>query len=245
MAARSTSAPTLPQISVLTATASVSIDNLSPAQQRLADREAALLASSFSLQPPPRRRGRLRSHAACQTDETELGELVKNQDTLATVREELNAVRLQMMHCEARLRHELRQEMETRVRSHDARNADKLAFLRKRSDTHVGQVRAASRTRLSALQATHRILCQRVPHILEEDGPGTMPAWQHFVSKTTEWARNNKLVPAKSMPEFLRSKARMIECVATCAMGCLYSSWVGGSADERVLWQGLLAGQRS
>ena len=156
MASRSTSAPTLPQISVLTATASVSIDSLSPAQQRLADREAALLASSFSLQPPPRRRGRLRSHAACQTDASELGELVKNQDTLATVKAELEGVRLQMMHCEARLRHELRQEMETRVRSHDARNADKLAFLRKRSDTHVGQVRAASRTRLSALQATHR-----------------------------------------------------------------------------------------
>ena len=159
MASRSTSAPTLPQISVLTATASVSIDHdpsLSPAQQRLADREAALLASSFSLQPPPRRRGRLRSHAACQTDASELGELVKNQDTLATVKAELEGVRLQMMHCEARLRHELRQEMETRVRSHDARNADKLAFLRKRSDTHVGQVRAASRTRLSALQATHR-----------------------------------------------------------------------------------------
>ena len=156
MASRSTSAPTLPQISVLTATASVSIDSLSPAQQRLADREAARLASSFSLQPPPRRRGRLRSHAACQTDASELGELVKNQDTLATVKAELEGVRLQMMHCEARLRHELRQEMETRVRSHDARNADKLAFLRKRSDTHVGQVRAASRTRLSALQATHR-----------------------------------------------------------------------------------------
>ena len=111
------------------------------------------------------------------------------------------------------------------------------------SRMQLTKVKSSSRLEMFwALQATHRILCQRVPHILEEDGPGTMPAWQHFVSKTMEWARNNKLVPSKSMPEFLRSKARMVECVATCAMDCLYSSWVGGSADGGLLWQGLLAG---
>ena len=114
------------------------------------------------------------------------------------------------------------------------------------SRMQLTKVKSSSRLEMFwALQATHRILCQRVLNVLEEDGPGTMPAWQHFVSKTMVWARNNKLVPAKSMPEFLRSKARMIECVATCAMGCLYSSWVSGSADESVSWQGLLAGLRS
>lgn len=112
------------------------------------------------------------------------------------------------------------------------------------SRMQLTKVKSASRLEMFwALQATHRILCQRVPHALEDD-PGTMQAWQYFVSKAIEWARNSKLVPAKSMPEFLSSKARMLECVATCAMGCLYSSWVGGSADEGVLWQGLLAGLR-
>ena len=66
-----------------------------------------------------------------------MGELIKNQDTLAAVRDELAAVRLQMTHCEARLRFELRQELEARVRAHDARNADKLAFLRKLSLIHI------------------------------------------------------------------------------------------------------------
>ena len=113
------------------------------------------------------------------------------------------------------------------------------------SRMQLTKVKSASRLEMFwALQATHRILCQSVPHALEDD-PGKMQAWRQFVSKAIEWARNSKLVPAKSMPEFLRSKALMVECVATCAMGCLYSSWVGGSADEGVLWQGLLTGLRS
>ena len=113
------------------------------------------------------------------------------------------------------------------------------------SRMQLTKVKSASRLEMFwAMQATHRILCQGVPHVLE-DGIGTMPAWRYFVRKTIEWARNSKLVPAKSMPEFLRSRARMVECVATCAMGCLYSNWVGGSADEDLLWQGLLAGLRS
>ena len=111
------------------------------------------------------------------------------------------------------------------------------------SRMQLTKVKSSSRLEMFwALQATHRILCQRVSHV---DGPGTMPAWQHFVNKTMEWVRNNKLVPAKSMPEFLRSKARMIECVATCVMGCLYSSWVSGPADKSVLWQDMLTDVRS
>ena len=112
------------------------------------------------------------------------------------------------------------------------------------SRMQLTKVKSASRLEMFwALQATHRILCQSVPHALEDD-PGTMQAWRQFVGKAIEWARNSKLVPEKSMPEFLRSKALMVECVATCSMGCLYSSWVGGSAYEDFLWlwQGLLAG---
>ena len=103
------------------------------------------------------------------------------------------------------------------------------------SRMQLTKVKSASRLEMFwALQATHRVLCQLVPHALEDDS-GTMQAWQYFVHKTIEWARNSKLVPAKSIPEFLRSKAQMIECVATCAMGCLYSNWVGGFADEDIL----------
>ena len=112
------------------------------------------------------------------------------------------------------------------------------------SRMQLTKVKSSSRLEMFwALQATHRILCQSVPHALEDD-PGKMQAWRQFVGEAIEWARNSKLVPEKSMPEFLRSKALMVECVATCAMGCLYSSWVGGSADEGVLWQGLLTGLR-
>ena len=112
------------------------------------------------------------------------------------------------------------------------------------SRMQLTKVKSASRLEMFwALQATHRILCQSVPHALE-DGAGTMQVWRHFVGKAIEWARSSKLVPAESMPEFLRSKARLIECVATCSMDCLYSSWVGGSADEGVSWQGLLAGKK-
>ena len=110
------------------------------------------------------------------------------------------------------------------------------------SRMQLTKVKSASRLEMFwALQATHRILCQSLPDALEYD-PVLMQVWRDFVVKAIEWARNSKLVPAKSIPEFLRSKARMIECVATCSMGCLYSSWVGGSADEDVLWRGLLAG---
>lgn len=112
------------------------------------------------------------------------------------------------------------------------------------SRMQLTKVKSTSRLQMFwALQATHRILCHRVPHALEEDA-GAMQAWRQFVGKAIGWARNSKLVPAESMLEFLRSKARLIECVATCSMGCLYSSWVGGSADEAVLWQGLLVGLR-
>ena len=77
-----------------------------------------------------------------------------------------------------------------------------------------------------ALQATHRALCQTVAKI-EDGGKTTMRAWQAFVKKTIEWARNSKLVPAKSIPEFLREKARMLECAELCDMACLYAAWAG------------------
>jgi glycosyltransferase involved in cell wall biosynthesis len=117
------------------------------------------------------------------------------------------------------------------------------------SRMQLTKVKSASRLEMFwALQATHRVLCQSVPDALE-DGPGTMAAWRSFARKVTDWAKNSKLVPARSMPEFMRSRAIVFECVNTCSMGCLYSSWVGGSAyssaDEGVLWQGLLAGLHS
>ena len=113
------------------------------------------------------------------------------------------------------------------------------------SRMQLTKVKSTSRLEMFwALQATHRILCQSVSHALE-DGSGTMAAWRSFARKVIDWAQNSKRVPARSMPEFLHSRAIMYECVDTCSMGCLYSSWVGGSADESVLLQEFLAGLRS
>ena len=89
------------------------------------------------------------------------------------------------------------------------------------------KIKSASRLEMFwALQVTHRILCLGVTHKLEDE-PGTIQAWQTFVRRTIAWARNNKLVPAKSMPEFQRSKAELIECSATCATGCLWGGVLG------------------
>eukprot|EP00908_Phaeocystis_cordata_P010671 Transcript_21523.p1 GENE.Transcript_21523~~Transcript_21523.p1 ORF type:complete len:815 (+),score=122.61 Transcript_21523:197-2641(+) len=97
------------------------------------------------------------------------------------------------------------------------------------------KVKSVSRLEMFwALQATHRALCQNVAKI-EDGGKTTMRAWQAFVKKTIEWARNSKLVPAKSIPEFLREKARMLECAELCDMACLYAAWVDGSSSDEVV----------
>ena len=74
-----------------------------------------------------------------------------------------------------------------------------------------------------ALQATHRVLCTEDDPFTND--PDTMAAWGAFVQKTLVWARNTKLVPAKSMPAFLHSQAEMLRCATSCSMSCLYSQW--------------------
>ena len=78
-----------------------------------------------------------------------------------------------------------------------------------------------------ALQATHRAMCQMGDPFAES--PGTMQAWGSFVEKVIAWARSTGLVPKQNMPEFLESKAVMLECRGSCSMSCFYSRYTPAS----------------
>jgi len=92
---------------------------------------------------------------ACQTDITELADLGRLQTSLDGVRAELAAVTAELARAEKRMRHEMRNELELRMRAQEVRCLERVTFMRKRTERHVGQVRAASRTRLSAAQLRH------------------------------------------------------------------------------------------
>jgi multidrug efflux pump subunit AcrA (membrane-fusion protein) len=84
-----------------------------------------------------------------------VGELRVLQTSLDAVRRELSTVKHELLHCEQRLRYEMKLELEARMRVHDERCVEKVTYMRRRADLHVGQVRAAQRTRHETSKMQH------------------------------------------------------------------------------------------
>eukprot|EP00965_Chrysotila_dentata_P070643 2335782-Pleurochrysis_carterae.AAC.3 len=111
-------------------------------------------SASASVLPP--RRPRLRNHVGCQTDHSELVELRALQTKLNEVREELDSVSRELGFAEQRMRHEVRDEVESRLRVQEERCNERVQFMRKYTDRHISQVRAASRISLDTARTAHR-----------------------------------------------------------------------------------------
>jgi hypothetical protein len=128
------------------------------------------------------RNRRRRNHVACQTDVTELVVLGRLQTSLDSVRNELLQVTSELARAEQKLRHEMRHELEARLRDQEARCMERVSFMRKRTERHVGQVRAASRTRLGAAQLRH----ERRLESAQDFASKTMADLEQNVQQTVE-----------------------------------------------------------
>jgi len=116
----------------------------------------SLVSSSSGPLPSPAPRRKIRQHVACQTDASELVELRSLQAKLSEVRKELADVTRNLGYAEQRLRYEMREELELRMKMQEDSCSDRVVFMRKRSERHVGQVRAASKSRLNAAITLHQ-----------------------------------------------------------------------------------------
>lgn len=101
-------------------------------------------------------RQRCRSHVACQTNVTELAELSTLQASLRAVREELRVVTFELGRAEQKMRHEMRNELEMRLRAHEMRCMERVSYMKRRAERHVSQVRAAARTKVQTQTTRHR-----------------------------------------------------------------------------------------
>ena len=78
-----------------------------------------------------------------QTDVTELIELRQVQQSLTDVREELTTVNAELGHAEQRLRNEVREEYDERMRTFERRTKEKVSYLKRRQEASVGAMRKA------------------------------------------------------------------------------------------------------
>ena len=101
-------------------------------------------------------RQRCRSHVACQTNVTELAELSTLQASLRAVREELRVVTFELGRAEQKMRHEMRNELEMRLRAQEMRCMERVSYMKRRAERHVSQVRAAARTKVQTQTTRHR-----------------------------------------------------------------------------------------
>jgi predicted RNA-binding Zn ribbon-like protein len=90
---------------------------------------------------------------ACQTTTTELADVRTLEQSLYDVRSELDKVNDELGRAERRLRLEVREEMETRVKKFERKTHDKVAFLRQRQESSVNTMRKASRAKLESEKA--------------------------------------------------------------------------------------------
>lgn len=102
---------------------------------------------------PQQQKHRRNKHIGCQTDTTELADLRAMQKQLFSTREELATVNSELHHAERRVRHEVREEMEERMRKFERRTMEKVAFLRQRQESSVNTMRRASKAQLEGAKA--------------------------------------------------------------------------------------------
>lgn len=91
---------------------------------------------------------RLRSHAATQTDVSELPELRQLHEKVAAASRELAHVSTELRQTESRIRHEMQVEMEARMKLHTQKFNEKMAYMRERAESHMASLRASSKVRL-------------------------------------------------------------------------------------------------
>lgn len=87
-----------------------------------------------SLLPHQQRRAKRMQTIGCQTDAAELVELRQLQSSLKEVREELTTVNGELGHTERRLRNEVQEEYDERMRTFEKRTRDKLRYLKQRQE---------------------------------------------------------------------------------------------------------------
>ena len=102
---------------------------------------------------PKQRKQRFMQHKGCQTDVTELADLRLMQQQLVEVRQELSTVNSELKHAERRLRNEVQEEMEARMRRFERRTKEKVDFLKKRQESSVTVMRKALNATLASAKA--------------------------------------------------------------------------------------------
>ena len=115
--------------------------------------QPVLLPNIRTDQLPPRVRieripgSKIRNHVACQTEKSEIPELRNLQLKIAKVTTELARVTAELEHMEQRLRYEMQDELEARLRLQGQKCADKITYMRQRAEQHMASVRASSQVR--------------------------------------------------------------------------------------------------
>lgn len=111
---------------------------------------------------PRQRRHRLRQHVGCQTEVSELSDLRSMQVAHEEMRRELATVKRELDGAERRLRHEVRAEMEARLRKFETKTREKVAFIKQRSESSLGALRRATdgKMRSAVVQAQRQLQAQ-------------------------------------------------------------------------------------
>lgn len=102
---------------------------------------------------PKQRKQKFMQSKACQTDVTELAELRVMQQALSEVRKELGTMSAELSHAERRVRNEVQEEMEGRMRKFERKTKEKVDFFKKRQESSVGTIRRAVQATLVSAKA--------------------------------------------------------------------------------------------
>ena len=89
---------------------------------------------------------------ACQTDTKELVELRVLQESLSAVRDQLTTVSAELGHTERRLRSEVREEYDERMRTFERRTKEKVKYMKQKQEQSVTTMRKALNAQLGIVK---------------------------------------------------------------------------------------------
>ena len=105
-----------------------------------------------SLLPHQQRRAKHMQTVACQTDTKELVELRVLQESLSAVRDQLTTVSAELGHTERRLRSEVREEYDERMRTFERRTKEKVKYMKQKQEQSVTTMRKALNAQLGIVK---------------------------------------------------------------------------------------------
>jgi len=105
-----------------------------------------------SLLPHQQRRAKHMQTVACQTDTKELVELRVLQESLSAVRDQLTTVSAELGHTERRLRSEVREEYDDRMRTFERRTKEKVKYMKQKQEQSVTTMRKALNAQLGIVK---------------------------------------------------------------------------------------------